>query len=343
MSFCRNFLLVLLATFTVSACALTKSVRAPESGSFKLAFGSCIAKPQTAIWKAIREDDPDVLLFLGDNVYLRDPDFGQADRIERKYQRLFKAPGMQELLSSTRVLATWDDHDFGANNSDSRSPGAGVSRQEFHKAWPKNPPTPKTLLPGVAFEYRSGPLLILVPDGRSFRLNPEPGTIAQMYGAEQLLWLKERLAAPSADLVILASGTQWLAEASVEFPDKVESLLQYPEEEKLLRQAIADSPAQVLLISGDRHMTEVLKAKFGSKQVYELTSSPLSAHFIQAKYVGRDEKRIALLRERNNYGLLSVEYSPTEIKLKVDFKGQTGKVLLSLDLDALELDEGANR
>src|ERR1700754_3659142 len=81
----------------------------------RIAFGSCAdaAKPQP-IWDADLAAEPDLFVFLGDNVYLdtRDPEV-----MRRKYAQLAAQPGFQRLKATTPILAIWDDHDFGENDA----------------------------------------------------------------------------------------------------------------------------------------------------------------------------------------------------------------------------------
>src|SRR5829696_4582652 len=78
----------------------------------RIAFGSCANqdKPQP-IWDKIVADKPDVFLFIGDIVY---GDTKDMDVLRGKYKKLLDQPGYQKLLKTCPLMATWDDHDYGA-------------------------------------------------------------------------------------------------------------------------------------------------------------------------------------------------------------------------------------
>ncbi len=104
----------------------------------KIAFTSCAniqSYPTQPGWRAIRAHAPDMLLLLGDQIYM---DFGwgplggdlyapskmsAADFGKRMYQRYsnqFNEPNwraLREGLPAMVIAATWDDHDFAWNNA----------------------------------------------------------------------------------------------------------------------------------------------------------------------------------------------------------------------------------
>ena len=80
----------------------------------RIAFGSCAEqhKPQP-VWDAVIAEDPDLFLFLGDNIYA---DTEDMELMQAKYAELGAQPGYQKLLENCPVLATRDDHDYGVND-----------------------------------------------------------------------------------------------------------------------------------------------------------------------------------------------------------------------------------
>ena len=70
------------------------------------------------IFNSITTKDPDFMLWLGDNVYLREPDWNSRTGIMSRYAHTRALPEMQRLMASTHNYAIWDDHDYGPNDSD---------------------------------------------------------------------------------------------------------------------------------------------------------------------------------------------------------------------------------
>jgi alkaline phosphatase D len=99
----------------------------------RIAFGSCAKqdKPQP-IWNAVLASDPDLFIFLGDNIY---GDTRDMAVLRRKYAELAAQPGFVRLTERTPILATWDDHDYGENDAGVDYPFKDESRQIFCDFW----------------------------------------------------------------------------------------------------------------------------------------------------------------------------------------------------------------
>lgn len=87
-----------------------------ENADFTIAFGSCnrqdLLQP---LWVPIIANRPDVFIWGGDNIYA---DTEDMKKLERDYQIQKENEGYQKLLSSTNILATWNDHDYGLNTAE---------------------------------------------------------------------------------------------------------------------------------------------------------------------------------------------------------------------------------
>ena len=99
--------------------------------AFTVALGSCAyvnekehdrpGEPYGAdfdIFPAITAKQPDLMLWLGDNVYYREPDFFSADFLRHRNAHARELLEWQALLAATHHYAIWDDHDYGPNDSD---------------------------------------------------------------------------------------------------------------------------------------------------------------------------------------------------------------------------------
>ena len=102
---------------------------AEEKPLSRLAFGSCLGQdlPQP-IWSRVLAARPDVFVFLGDNVY---SDTDDPKRLRAAYAKLAAQPGFQKLRKTTPILATWDDHDYGTNDSGGDFPAREMSKAVF--------------------------------------------------------------------------------------------------------------------------------------------------------------------------------------------------------------------
>lgn len=102
----------------------------------KIAFCSCnhpLVHPQQPGWLALASHKPDVLLLLGDNVYVEHdvteligsqrPAFAMSDlsygrRLHEQYALQWQVPQFRQALAASRiVMGTLDDHDFLGNDT----------------------------------------------------------------------------------------------------------------------------------------------------------------------------------------------------------------------------------
>ena len=119
-----------------------------------IAFGSCFydndapydrpGEPYggaTGIFESVRTAGPegrapDAMLWLGDNLYLREIDWWSPDGIDDRYANSRAFPDLQPLLAATPHYATWDDHDYGPNNSDRSYIHKDAALDTFQRYWP---------------------------------------------------------------------------------------------------------------------------------------------------------------------------------------------------------------
>src|SRR5262245_15045829 len=101
------------------ACT-TLPARGQDKPLTRIAFGSCADQDRPLpIFDTIAAAKPELLLLIGDNVYA-DLDRNRKvtpEVIKEKYDTLAKLPGYRKLKATCRILATWDDHDFGKNDA----------------------------------------------------------------------------------------------------------------------------------------------------------------------------------------------------------------------------------
>ncbi len=280
---------------------------------FKLALGSCTYINEPAydrpgrsygdsygVFDAIAAKDPDVMLWLGDNVYLREPDWGSWSGFLHRYTHTRSTTEMQRLLRSTSHAAIWDDHDFGPNDGDASFVGAKMAREAFDIFWPN----PTNGVPGVEgttsmFSYYDADIFLM--DDRTFRVPGENKTSEPaMLGSEQVEWLIRALKYSDASFKLVAIGSQVLNPAAV-----YENMSTIPKErDELLRRIEEEGIKGVVFLTGDRHFTELsaLKLKDG-RTIYDLTTSPITS----GPYAPKETNALRVegtLVDQRNFGTL---------------------------------------
>ncbi len=285
----------------------------------RLALGSCVYvndppydRPGPpygggyGIFRAIAEQRPDVMLWLGDNTYLREADWTTEAGMRRRYAHTRALPELQPLLAAAFQLAMWDDHDYGANDSDRTFPLREASLRVFGDYW-ANPTAGTAETPGVFTRYVWGDVELFLLDNR-FHRSPnalpdnDPGK--RMFGAAQLQWLREALAASPATFKLVAGGNQFWNPIS-----RFEALRRFPPDEReLLALLRATRVPGVVFLSGDRHATELLRRDdLGLYPLFEFTSSPLTSGTHRNEDEAGNPARVpgTWVTERN-FGLIEV-------------------------------------
>jgi alkaline phosphatase D len=328
----------------------------------RIAFGSCAKehKPQP-IWSAVEAADPQLFLFLGDNLYgdTRDPAV-----LEAKYQRLAAVPGFVRLRERTPVMATWDDHDYGENDAGAEYPMKEESRRIFCDFWGESASSPRRSRDGIYAAYVFGPagrrLQLILPDLRfnrtpilerdlagteyktwaeslheagkpvygPYERNPEPA--ATMLGENQWRWLEGQLAVP-AQLRILCSSLQVVAD----FPGW-EAWINYAHDHQRLIDAIRRQRANGLIcISGDTHYAELSRLDVNVPYpLWDLTSSGLTEVW---PVLPPNALRVGEAYRDVNFGWIEIDWTARGPSVRLQVRDVSGAVRIEQRLDAASL------
>ncbi len=247
----------------------------------------------------------DFMLWLGDSLYFREPEVYSHARLNYRMSRNRAMPELQPLLAAYPHYATWDDHDYGPNDSDRSYREKYKTLDLFRAYWP-NPSAGTPQTPGVftSFTYQDVDFFML--DDRFHRapnddLNPDKDFL----GKEQLKWLMDGLNSSKASFKIVIVGNQIHNDRSHN-----ESYAHFTGEYARFRQWLDTSGVEgVLFLSGDRHFTELIKIeRVGLYPIYEYTSSPLTSGVyktLQQEVVNPVRIKGTLVHKENNYGTLS--------------------------------------
>ncbi|MEZ6016890.1 MAG: alkaline phosphatase D family protein [Planctomycetota bacterium] len=302
--------------------AAARSEVLPASLPARLAFGSCADEDEgtARAWRLLGALAPDAVVLLGDTPYIDSTD---PEVQARRHHEFAAFPPFAELARTTPVFATWDDHDFGRNDSDGRLTGKEHARAAFlaaRGAWPARQPgdpdtaaqpqpadspwlplstRPRVDLPaklqyganeeGVYTSFHYPEVDVFLLDTRWFaRTAPSEFDPAQptLLGRAQWDWLREGLRGSRAEFKVLACGMIWNGAVR---PGKTDHWGAYPAEfEGLCRFLGEEHISGVVLVGGDIHRSRVVvhdtKALVGYALV-ELISSPMHSRIIEAANV----------------------------------------------------------
>ena len=335
---------------TLFLLAVAVSVHAEDPLS-RIAFGSCANehRPQP-VWEAINDTKPQLFIFMGDNVYV---DSADPAKLKESYETFAAVPGVADLRESTPILATWDDHDYGKNDVGAEWEGKEAAKEAFMEFFDTPNDSPLRQRGGVYDAKIFGPegkrVQVIMLDTRWFRgplrkmtkedvkearaktkkkvgrYLPDDEGDSSMLGDEQWAWLIEELKKP-AELRLLVSSIQVI-------PNEHgwEKWGNLPRERKKLLDAIRDNATNVVILSGDRHLSEISLLPPETDggpfyPLYEVTSSGLNQTGLP-----EEENRFRVedteIYNQPNFGIVDIDWEQEDPSIKLEIRDDKGKVV----------------
>ena len=287
------------------------------------------------IFNSINNKNPDFMLWLGDNTYLREPDWNSRTGFIKRYSHTRALAELQPLLASTHHYATWDDHDFGPNNSDGSFWLKETASEIFKLFW-GNPNYDVTGNGGITGFFQWSDLDFFLMDNRYHRTSNNNFTEdRQLLGKDQIDWLINALSFSQAPFKFIAIGGQVISSGAV-----YENYATYPEERKYLLDKIREAKIEgVVFLDGDRHHTVLSKMQESENvyPLYDLTCSSLTAG------VNKDDEsyNVYSLKETlvgvNNFGMLNITGPAKDRELIIKIFDKDGQELWRKSIKANDL------
>jgi alkaline phosphatase D len=324
---------------------------AADARELTIAIGSCFfladADPtwggQTygggfEIFDAIAAAKPDLMLWMGDNLYFQTPDELDPAAMAMRYQRQRTFAPLQKLLTAAPQLAIWDDHDYGPNDADMSYAMKGESLQLFRRYW-ANPSYGLPDVAGIFGRARWGDVDIFLLDDRWYRSAnaARDGPDKTMFGAQQLTWLRNALIHSDAPIKLVVNGSQMWNRVS-----RFEGWHRFATEQRGFADwLVAQRIDGVLFLSGDRHFTELLKIdRPGTYPIYEFTSSPLTSRpWATPEAPERDNLDVVpgTLVGHRQFGMIRVTGPGNDRTLALESRDATGKLIWRREIRARDL------
>jgi len=242
----------------------------------RIAFASCLKDASGGkILDKVVAYEPDVFIWLGDNVYIDTND--QPERFKQRYDALGANPRFQTLNATCPNLAIWDDHDYGSDNAGKTYPLKAYSKKQFGAFWNVPRDEPFWGREGIYRAYEYGPrdkrVQVILLDGRTFLDQHNANQKDAYLGTAQWAWLAKVLQRP-AKLRVICSGVQ-----VVRVNDEGkgwEMWGHFPSERHRLFDLIAETKADgVVFLSGDMHFAEIYRTSQTVYPLYDITASGL--------------------------------------------------------------------
>lgn len=294
-----------------------------------ITFGSCSRHDEKQpLWKSIAEEEPDLWIWSGDNIY---GDTEDMSLFESKYTKQLLHPAYQRFVERVPIIGTWDDHDYGVNDGGKNYPKKKETRDlmfEFLGVPKDNPAWDRE---GAYQSYIYGPaekrVKIILLDARYFRDDTKRSpdrksytpTTGDVLGEAQWSWFEKELIGSEANLNVIVSGIQMIPE-----DHKYEKWANFPLSRDRLFNLIKSSKSNTILISGDRHIGEISAIEQGDRTLYEITSSGLT-HSYDSFSGEENQHRVSNVVSSLNYGKLTIDWDADPISVTGEIKGIGGK------------------
>jgi len=331
-------------TFVLTFYLVSASLSAAEN-SLTIALGSCAEQDKTQnIWNVISKKNPDLFVFMGDNVYI---DSSDPKDMNKAYSMLSNNSNFALFRKSTPVIGTWDDHDFGLSDGGKSFVGKMDAKKAFieffdYQELQQVAGADRGVYHTKELSINDKKIQIILLDTRWFRDDLQKGFLTKeqrnslelgpyqpswdknktMLGEQQWDWLKSELQKPF-DFRIIVSSIQVIPEYT-----GWESWANLPFERKRLLDMVYDFTDNTVFVSGDVHRAEISKLKYKEKTFIEVTSSALASRVYPAapnKYRVRE----ALITE--NFATLNFS-DDKNLKVLGSIFDSNGKLKLSIDI-----------
>ena len=308
-----------------------------------IAFGSCLkeTRPQP-IWKSVINLKPDIFVLLGDNIY---GDTHDMTKLREKWNKFNSVEGFQKLRSNCRLLAVWDDHDYGENDAGLEYVPKAESQQIFLDFLNEPKDSIRRNTPGIYDSIILGAdgkrVQFILLDTRYFRTSlmramerksgngpykPDDSEKAEILGTEQWNWLEKSLKAP-ADLRIIASSIQVLSSNH-----GWETWGNFPKDRTRLLSLLENTKGESIVISGDRHSAEISQFHLTNGfPLLDVTSSAMNQR--QRPNSEKNKYRIGEKYFKENFGLIEIDWSKKKPSVEVSIRDLDGESRIKHRLD----------
>ena len=334
--------LLFIALIFLASCEKNEpSVNIKPSHIYSIGFGSCLTQEKPMpIFNAIKSENYDLFLMLGDNVY-GDTDSNDLIELRDAYEK--QRENFDRLNLNFPFEAIWDDHDYGKNDGGEEYIYKEEAEQIFLDFWNIPQDDIRRNRPGLYFEKTQEidgiSIQMIFLDTRFFRdallptdekgapgkerYVPQTDTSLTMLGEDQWTWLQEQLD-KEVDHKINVTSIQFLA-----MGHGSEAWKTLPHERQRLIDLVDQSSSEVLFISGDRHSGGLYQFSSQSgKVISEMTSSSLNLAFANDEEDGPLRSGPTFVQE--NYGEILLDKLTNT--LTVNLKDNQGKIIQSLSL-----------
>ena len=89
----------------------------------------------TSIFNTMANAKANMMLWLGDNTYLREADYSSESGITYRYEHTRKEKNLQRFFATQPNYAIWDDHDYGSDDASKSFDLKNITKRTFIDYW----------------------------------------------------------------------------------------------------------------------------------------------------------------------------------------------------------------
>ena len=277
---------------------------------------------------------PDFMIWLGDNTYLREADWGSRTGIYHRYTHTRSIKEMQPLLASVHHYAIWDDHDYGPNDSDRSFWNKNETFNAFKLFW-ANPTYGVGETEGAFTFFNWSDCDFYLLDNRYYR-SPDKRFEKNktQLGKKQLEWLKDAIVSSRATFKFIVMGGQFLTTSGAYEMYSNQGFAQ--ERADIIEFIHVNRIKNVIFVTGDRHHSEISVLKrLDMPTIYDITVSPFTSRAAGITEGETNPYRIkGTLINKKNFANFNIKGKKRERVLNITFYDTFGKKIFDYKIKA---------
>ncbi len=294
------------------------NVKVGQTDPLKITVGSCNdqEKEEENLWQELQAEKSDYFVWLGDIIYPKADDF---ESVQEAFIKLKNNQEYQRFAHTTKIIGTWDDHDYGMNDGGVDNPIKQEVKQELLHFLDVPSTSDLYQREGMYHAYKlNDQVKVVILDTRYFRssltkstTDPEKRYMPNEYGEGTMLgekqwqWLEKELKDSSVSVTLVISSIQVLNNFH-----GYEKWGNMPHERERLLTLLTQSKSKAIVISGDRHFSEISQ----QDHLVELTSSGLNK--VYSGHSERNPLRVSSFVNQPTYGVIEVNEHSILIQMK---------------------------
>jgi alkaline phosphatase D len=305
-----------------------------NTNSVRFAAASCADQEFTAVqkrmWFELLERRPQIIFLLGDNTYASKkasvfsgitPEKIWASYVEsRLILDLYRTPKL------IPTLAIWDDNDYGANDGHRDFKYRKESADIFRTFYGQEPDSIYLFSgPGTAKFLNAFHFNFALMDNRFHRSPNKQSKDETHWGHAQESWLIKNLKTYRQPTWIL-NGDQIFGG----YHDFESYEGSHNNNFKVMMRQISTLPQPIAYLTGDRHMTEVMKISESNISTFEITTSPIHGKLPPNPWKATpNQRQIEGRAEKYNYLIINAENKNNNLTATITAFSMNNEILFN--------------